>query len=397
MEFLQLRLVLTMVLISSACHLLADEPARPPVNPALIYWQAFSSLEDLVPAESKALTDFLNQPALFDRVKAGELLSKRERALNRFLKATGSPAECDWGLTYEDGPFLALPHVSKIQVLSRLALLKAELLFAEHKTQEAMDWLISAHRAARHCGSGDLIMPVLAQFQMEQAAIRVSAMHVLDWDAGSRNEYLARWNALPPLHTVKNAIKGELQFIDWLEKFWLQDAAPKIDPDIVAVTTPDDGDFMMNDEEKAEAEKMVAQFTAENIRKWIHEMRDLYLRIQTALDKPWMEGNPELLALQSEYKNSDNLLMRMASPMPLNKVNDHSFKTATYHTMFKAALEQGHPLDASGMSTYKDSFTGSPFKLIHSSDDMLIITLDPESSKRISGRVELALNPPKRK
>lgn len=397
MECLRLRTILLVTLILSACSLRAVD-VRPAINPALLYWQAFSSLEDLSATESKLLSDFLNRPSLFDSAKSAELLSKREKTLSLFRKATESETDCDWGLSYEEGPHLQLPHLSKIQTLCRLSLLKVELLFAEDRKTEAMDWLLAIHRAARHCGSGDLIIPVLTQFQLEQSVTRATGRHVLDWDSVSRLEYLSKWKALPPLHTVKDAIKGELHFIEWLENFWLQGVGLKIPPGL-----PDNGgtsdidDVPMTDKERAAAEKLVAQFSPENIRKWIHEMREIYLKMQTALDKPWFEGKPALLALQSEYRSSDNLLMHLAIPMPLDKVNDLALKTATCDTMLKAALEHGPLLDENKINAYKDAYLGVPLALQHSGEKPLIIMLSLEALNKIGTRIELVLSLPEKK
>lgn len=397
MELSRLRTIVSITLILSVLSLRADDSPPPSVNPALIYWQAFSSMEELSVTEARVLGEFIRQPSQFDKIQAIPLLHKREKVLNRFRRAAESLIDCDWGLTYDEGPYLPLPHVSKLQIFSRLALLKAELLFAEQKPIEARKWLLAVHRAARHGGSGDLIIPVLTQFQMEQSVIRIAATHVLDWDEATRLEYLSAWKSLPPLHSVKSAVKGELHFIEWLENFWLQDLAQATQADLPALIKPEQNVTTMTDEEVAEAEKMAAQFTAENVRKWIQEMRDMYQKIQFSLDKPWLEANADLLALKRERENGANLLMQLATPMPLHKVNDLSFKTATMHTMLKAALEHGPLLDANRTNTYKDAFIGNPIELRRTSSGTFVITASSETLKSAGGKIELSLDPPGQK
>lgn len=396
MELTCVRIILPVILFLAVFPGNAAEVPRSSVNPALLYWQAFSTMEELTAAETAFLGSFINRVQPFDQANARALLGKREKALNRFRKAAESGADCDWGLTYDEGPHLPLPHVSKIQTLSRLALLKAETLLAEHQTDEAMEWLLSVHRAARHCGSGELIIPVLSQFQLEQAVIRATAAHVLEWDAASRREYLSKWKSLPPLHTVKEAIKGELHFIAWLENYWLQGSEIKIPPELTeGAIIPGVDESAMTAEERAEAEKLVAQFTTENIRRWIQEMRDICQNMQTALDQPWVESHPALLSLQSAYKTGDNLLMRLASPMPLHKVNDLAYKTATCSTMLRAALEQGPLLHENNIGAYKDAYVGAPLMLTYTSDQSLLITISPETLKKTGVKIVLLLHPPK--
>lgn len=391
MDLLRLPIIASVALLMSATLLSVEEVQPRMVNPALIYWQAISSVGELSNTESRILSELLSPPALFDDAKATSLLATRERALNRFLKATASTVECDWGLSYEDGPSLPLPHVSKIQTLCRLALLKAEKLFAEHKTSEAIDLLLCVHRAGRHCGTGDLIIPVLAQFNIEQSTIRTAASHVLDWNESTRLEYMSKWKSLPPLHTVKNAIKGELLYIDWLENFWLQHDEMTIRSDITNLVTTGEDASNMTAEERARAEMMATQFTPENIKIWATEIRAFYIKMQSAMDKPWLEGNPELVALQSEAHYGDNLMMRLAMPSSLHKVNDISFKTATYHTMLKAVLEHGPLLDEIIITTYGDSFAGAPLMLKRAADNSLMITVSPKSFTGAGGKIELSL------
>lgn len=398
MDLLRLPIIASVALLFSAPLLSAEEIQPRLVNPALIYWQAISLMGELSSTESRVLSELLSHPAVFDDATAASLLSTRESALKRFEKATASTVDCDWGLSYEDGPSLPLPHVSKIQVLCRLGLLKAERLFARHKTAEAIDWLLRVHRAARHCGAGDLVIPVLAQFQIDQSAMKTAAAHILDWNESTRLEYMSKWESLPPLHTVKNAIKGELLYIDWLENFWLQHDETTIKPDIRAVIMHGENAATMTDEERAAAEKLVTQCTPENIKKWTREIREFYIKMQSAMDKPWLESNSELVALQSlEEHYADNLMMRLVTPLPLHKVNDLSFKTATYHTMLKAALEHGTHLDETIIATYTDSFAGAPLILKRAADNSLMVTVSPTSFTGAGRKIELSLGMPKSK
>ncbi len=148
MELSMVRIILPVMLFLAAFAVRAGEMPPSNINPALLYWQAFSSMEELSSAENKVLGEFLNRSVPWDEGKAQTLLAKHEKSLHRFRKAAESKAACDWGLSYEEGPNLPLPHVSKILILSRLALLKAESLLVAHQTIEAMDWLLSVHRAA---------------------------------------------------------------------------------------------------------------------------------------------------------------------------------------------------------------------------------------------------------
>ncbi len=397
MDFLRPPIVLCLALVFSMPLLSAENDRPQTVNPALIYWQAFSLMGELSRDESKTLNELLNHRGVFDTTKSTAILATHNNALKRFRKATTSTSECDWGLTYEDGPFLPLPHVTKLQMLCRLGLLKSKQLFSEQNTAEAIDWLFCVHHAARHCGAGDLIIPILGQFTIEQLIMHVAAAHVLDWNESTRVEYLSRWNSLPPLHTVSSSVKGELQYIDWLENFWMEHDKNTLQPELIEALTNRGNAEEMTAEEKAATEDKVTKCTPENIKKWFQEIRELYLKMQSAMNKPWREGNAELIALQSEDSVENNLMLRLSTPTPFHKVNDISFKTATYQTMLKAALEHGSLLDESNIKTYADSFSGSPLTLKKSPDYSLTISTDLNAFTGAGKKIELRLGVSKNK
>src|SRR5436305_1232576 len=96
------------------------QPAAPAglgQNAALRYWQAFAHLPRFDDAQQKLLAggaDAANDPA------AAKLTEEGVNAL-LYLHRGAAIGPCDWGLHWEDGPYLLLPQLSKGRDLARLA------------------------------------------------------------------------------------------------------------------------------------------------------------------------------------------------------------------------------------------------------------------------------------
>ena len=118
----------------------------------------------------------------------------------------------------EEGPETPLPHLSKMQEMAGLAVLKAESLFAQGQTKEGIQWLLTTHRMARHAGAGDFLVSFLVQNLIETNAIRTAARHCLAWDEATRQAYASTLQTLPPLHTAQEAFRGERVLIDWIAR-----------------------------------------------------------------------------------------------------------------------------------------------------------------------------------
>src|ERR1700722_14429803 len=114
----------TIAIFALSSSLIAEEIKHPPINPALTYWQSAALMPDMKGEKSDLVRDTTSGKKPFDAEKLKEILSESEAALRLFARAADSPAPCDWGLPLEDGPEMALPHVSKMMELSRLAILK---------------------------------------------------------------------------------------------------------------------------------------------------------------------------------------------------------------------------------------------------------------------------------
>ncbi|MDR3403111.1 MAG: hypothetical protein P4L99_11500 [Chthoniobacter sp.] len=325
-----------------------------PTNPALLYWQAAAVLPQFTPDQTKALREMASGRQPFDATVAAKTLSDGKDALRLVLKAANSSVPCDWGLPMEEGPFMALPHVSKMQEMASISILQAEALFAGGKTREGLDWLIVAHRLARHAGAGDLLISNLVQSAIETNALRAAARHCLAWDADTRKTYAALLKTLPPLHTTQAAYGGESALIDWLDtRFTVAGTSKEQIEELLKL--------MEGSDKTQDKEALRAQLTPEGVKAAVAELRAFQAHVQAALGEPWPQCHAILKAEDEGAQHSTYYLVRSFVPVTVG-VGDKQFSMATLHTMLDAALEHGAQLDEATAATYHDAFAGESLR-----------------------------------
>ncbi|HSI15191.1 MAG TPA: hypothetical protein VK961_24295 [Chthoniobacter sp.] len=356
-----LTLSIAALLIAPGLH--AEDLKYPPINPALLYWQAAAQLPQLTEDQSNELREMATGKEPFDAARAAKL--PLDNGSMRVLRqAADSTAPCDWGLPLEDGPVMPLPHLAKLQQMSSMAIVKAKSLFAQDKVQEGMSWLVVAHCMARHAGAGDLLISHLVQDAIEVNALRAAALHCLGWNTETRHGYAAMLESLPPLHTAQDGLRGERLFVDWVERHF--NAGGKSNAEVQAIIAS------LTAEKGAEKENVEAQFAPGAMAATLTEWRSLQSRLEAAFGKPWTEGQAEIKALTDEAIHSPHPLPRLAFPTTTG-VFEKWFTVATLHTMLEAALEHGPQLDEASAGTYRDALEGEPLRLKKSDNGTLTL------------------------
>lgn len=344
-------------------------PSIKAVNPALLYWQSIGLQQEMTRPEHQLLHAFRNGKA-WEVDKAQALLGHQKAAIARFLKASSSPVDCDWGFTLEDGPFLPLPHLNRMQNLGNLVLLKAAVSFAANRPETALEEIHAVRQAARHVGDGQLLITCITQFAMETEAVNFLARHALSLEEAHRRQLLADAPTLPPLRTTAEAVAGERGFTLWVEQQATEAAALML---LESMTHGQTGNAASSGESMPAASPATptsaalpathpyASLTAENLKAWLEEMRLRYEEAQAALALPWRESQQALQALQTRLE-AGNPLVKSIFPS-LQASRDTQARTETLLTMLDLALHHGHQLDESHTAAAKDAFEGRPLKL----------------------------------
>ena len=280
----------------------AAETKSPPINPALLYWQAAAQLPKLSDQQETELRDMASgkQPADSAKIE-GFGFGRAEKFLRR---AAASPAPCDWGLVLEDGPAMAMPHLSKIREMANIAVAQGDALLREGKTAEGLDTLLMAHRMARHAGVGGTLISYLVQVAIETTALQAAARHCLGWDEATRHGYAVKLQALPPLRSLQEGYHGELLLADWIDGLAQLGEAERFEK-ARAVLWMAEGDSKSPADQKAESEKLRTALESGKAEQGVEAYRGFHKRAEAAMGKPWKEGNGELMAIDDEVQRSD--------------------------------------------------------------------------------------------
>jgi hypothetical protein len=364
-------LILTTLAVLLQPALRAEDTTYPPINPALLYWQAAAMLPKLSDAQATELREIAlgKQPADPAKLKALSV----DSAAKILRRAAASPAPCDWGLLKEDGPEMLGPHISKIRELANLAIVEAEASLTQGKVAEGLDWFLTAHRIARHSGAGEGLISFLVQSAIETSVLEAAARHCLGWDEATRRDYAEKLKALPPLHSSQESYHGERVITEWMERL-NQLKEPQRTEKLEEVFN------MAGGEEK---EKFSALMVPETLRKELVANREFHTRTEAAFGKPWKQGKAELDAIEKDIQQSEFALVKMILPAGANSY-DKGFVVATLRTMLDAALEHGAQLDEAHAATYRDAFEAQPLRLQKSADGALtLVAAEPHPKGKI--------------
>jgi hypothetical protein len=214
-RFLTLIFALFVLFPSAAKSQGADPKSDLATNAALQYWQAFAQLPTLDKEQEKLLADWntvsLDDPAV------QKLLATSQNSMTYLRRAAKLP-RCDWGLDYNDGISLLLPHLAKGRDLARLACLHARREFEAGNRKRARFDAIAIMTLARHVGNEPIIICVAVRYAIEGMVVNLFAPYLLELKP-SHAEAKAAFDALPSAPTLLPSIVTEKQFfIEWMIK-----------------------------------------------------------------------------------------------------------------------------------------------------------------------------------
>ena len=361
----------------------AAEPA-PPSNPALIYWQASAKMPQIGSKEGRVLADVIAGKSPASEPTAAALIANAEPALKIFRRGAESTSVCDWGLMFEDGPLTVLPHTSRMQQLSRLALGKAQLLFAQHDNAAALGWILAARKAARHLASDDLLACTLIQFAIESAAISLTAAHALSLTEAERLSHLGEVRKLPTLRSVSQSMKGEKIFIDWVaNEFAHLDGNPlPLRPEKAS----EDAASALPQTSDEDMKALYNQLTKSTASQLIDETQQYFNQAGAACELPWPQGSKELARIAAEVKANGNTLARILYP-ELAPSLERELRLATEAAMLSAALELGEKLTPGSLSGHVDALLGQPLNVKAEAQGFIITTTPANGMRPLSLKI----------
>lgn len=296
----------------------------PADNAALRYWRAFDGFSQLNKEQEKILEDWRTTP--LDQASAA--LVKDSAAL-KGLHQGAKQAYCDWGLDYDDGVGMLLPHLARARTLARIACLRARWKFHEGKPREAVDDIVAAMILGRHSGADPVLISILVGYAIERMALEAVQADFAKLDPETLKYLAQKVEHLPQTATVRQAMLNERDsFITWMirEVKKTEAAKPGTWKELVPMFTG-----------QPENPQVLREATsADRFVQLLDELKPVYDEMAQLMALP-----PEQFAAQwPEFlskKKSANVLAGLLLPA-LDKVVNASRQAETRITLLKAAI-----------------------------------------------------------
>jgi hypothetical protein len=337
----------------------ADAPPDLGANAALKYWQAFATLPKLGEADGQKLNaESLTMPL---DAHARELVAKADYALEMMHRGAALP-RCDWGVSYEDGVYVRLPHADGARTLSALACLRARLRFEDGQSAAAVDDLVAALTLGRHASRDGVLIMTVTGYGIEHRTTDALAQHLPRLDAAAVRALKTRLDALPPGGSTSNGLRyEEISYLDWFVRT-VKEAKDK--DKLLAVLsplfTPEGPGRLTPEQQAAKAREFLQRCggTAEGVVKAAEETRSLYTAMVRKLDLPLDQFEKEFE--REKIQRAGNPVFAVFFPAITN-VRRAQARTDVRRAMLAAALAVR--LDGQGaLKDHPDPTTGRPFE-----------------------------------
>lgn len=297
-------IVMASWLAAPACA--ADPPANDlGQNAALRYWFGIELLHNKIKSDQEEMIDDARRdnPLLPEAVK---LVEQCEYPL-RYLHQGAAITACDWGLNYEDGYTILLPHLNWMRTFARVATLRAAQRFASGDNMGGVEDIADTLALSRHTGTHDILICILVQRAIQSLAISVLSPEQLGkLDAASLERLAARLDALPPGGSLRRSVDIERNFGQlWLLK-QVKDNASR--PDWAARSV----EKMVGNEGDAKDAVKLSGGTAQGAIEELERLGPIYDDVAKSIDAPAAEWEASWRELQKRF--DANAFGRLLSP-----------------------------------------------------------------------------------
>jgi len=347
LKSLMLLLLLSMLCSSLAQAQTEDSKADLAANAAVQYWQAFAQMPALDKDQNKLLDEW-KTVSLGD--EAVEKLIVDSRASLMYLHRGAKMRHCDWGLDYNDGISLMLPHLAKARDLARLAALHARREFDRGNRKALRDDATAIMTLARHVGCDPILISILVRFLIEDVAIDLVAAYVPELKA-PYPQALSMYEALPAGATVLQTLPIEKKYMaGYIIKELTKAEQAKQD------SWQDLWKGMLGPE-APEALKEVGTF--EEAIKLTEDMLPLYDELEKLIALP----NDEFDTQYPKFKQKTEAAYPLAGVLlpALNKVRSKEHRNQARSAMLMAAIAVAQDGPAK-LKDIKDPFGDRPFE-----------------------------------
>jgi hypothetical protein len=206
-------------------------------NAAIEYWNGFAALPVLDEQQQKIVAQWNTVP-LDDNARS--IIEASKASLTALQRGAQAP-NCNWGLHYEQGPEMLMPHLAKARDLGRLAGLRARCEFEQGNYQAGVDDVTAALVLARRAGADVPLICLLVEYAMELPLTELTANYLTKMDAATLKRLASSLATLPPGGSLQKSVLGEKQWIiSWLSRELKDENKANWKDTFRKLATPDD-------------------------------------------------------------------------------------------------------------------------------------------------------------
>lgn len=250
-------------------------------NAALKYWQGFATLPTFSDADADKLhSGYLTMPL---DGKTRDMVAKADYSL-KMMRYGAEQADCNWGLSMEEGVDALLPYAPAARVLTSLSFVRARINMEDGHRDAAIDDIVSAMTLGRHVSVDGSLIAVLVGYSIEHRAQETLALYLVQLDAASVQKLKTRLDRVPPGARPVDGLKLEEATLEW---FIRKVKAMKSNDELVAFLSK----FTKNGDNRDDSEKG-GEFldecggTAEGVVRFTEAVRPCFGRAAKMLDLP---------------------------------------------------------------------------------------------------------------
>jgi hypothetical protein len=337
----------------------ADAPVELGANAALKYWQAFAQLPKFTEAlEHKFREECLTMPL---DAHAREIVAGADYALRWMHRGAALP-KCDWGLGYEDGAELLLPHAQAARTLSDLAFLRARIRLESGDSAGAIEDIVDAMALGRHVSMDGTLITVLLNYAIESRAGETLALYLPKLSAQELKSLKARLAVLPPSGSPAVGLVPfeEQAGLDWFIRKIKEQKDKETMLDFVTSLCSRADDTPDQRRERASAFIEGCGGTQEGVLKMAEETRPCYTLTAKMLELPLDQFEKEFAA---EAKKRDaNPVFKMLFPAA-SSLRRSQARAEVRRALLATAIDV--QLDGpDALKRHVDPVAGGPFELV---------------------------------
>ncbi len=348
-----------------ATHVNGAEPANN-INPALLYYQAFTAAPNYSSADWDYLyvnlTNSWRGQKLPDRF--GEMMTNNSARFKLVRQAAQQTAPCDWGIDWSAGEDTLLPQLARAKQVAVMARFRAAWDLQNGQASEACEDLLGTLALARNCWRDSALIGVLVEIADENLICETVAENFGGFTPESLQQLEDGLStALPRGPQAEVVSEDEARSYERLKTRVLE-LRKEHPADDAAVVAGISNIFFSSDGADPQRWNRIAAAAggaSDGVIKLADDLKPLYRRFSEILAMPYPAYQSEMDRFDTELKKSTNpLVEEIFSPLSKSRVKE--FRSEMNLAMLHAAIEYKLRGQA-GLESVPDPFGAGPFKI----------------------------------